>query len=113
MLVSAIVGHLAVDTTTSVVQLGLVRRHLEHLVAEVAEASVIAVATGVVGARGVLVVRGHVDLLGLTGEAEATRDEDLAVCGEVVGIHFTLIAVGVRRDYLTLLRINSFFFILL
>ena len=80
LLVGAIVGHLAVDTVPGVVQLGLVRRHLEHLVAEVSKAAV------VVGAGGVpVVVDWHLDLLRLTGEAQgwgldATRDEDLAIC---------------------------------
>ena len=79
LLVGAIVGHLAVDTVPGVVQLGLVRRHLEHLVAEVSKAAI------VVGAGGVPVVDWHLDLLRLTGEAQgwgldATRDEDLAIC---------------------------------
>ena len=77
-------SHLVTETVASIVQARLVRRHLEHVIAEVSEAAVVAGATGVVRARGALVKRRRVHLLVLTGEAlrgglHATRHKDLAV----------------------------------
>ena len=85
LLVRVVVSHLVTKTVASIVQARLVRRYLEHVVAEVAEAAIVARATGMVRTGCALVKRGHIDLLELTGEAlggglHATGHKDLTVC---------------------------------